>query len=68
MLKKLAENLNNIRANSVRTNINRRIWAQVSFDRKEPTIKIHDNTSFIELSPAEVTELKNYLISLDDDK
>jgi hypothetical protein len=66
MLKKLSENIRTIRESSARKDINRRIWAQFSFDRKDPTLKLHDNTSFIELTMKDLSDLKNYLASLDD--
>jgi hypothetical protein len=64
MLKKLAANWLEIKKSSSRHDINRKLWCKFSFDRKEPTLKIHDNTSFIELSSKDIADLKNYLNSL----
>jgi hypothetical protein len=66
MLKRLAESWNVVKKQSTRTDINRKIWCHFSFDRKEPTLKLHDNTSFIELNSKDVADLRKYLISLDD--
>lgn len=68
MLKKLTENWKEIKRSSARTDISRKLWCNFCYDRTEPTLKLHDNTSFIELNSKDIKALRAFLVQLDDEE
>jgi hypothetical protein len=48
---------------ATKTHLVGKLHVQVCFDRSKPTLKVFDNTSFVELNGDEIEALKEFLLN-----